>query len=241
MKGVQSHSRSAPPHRVQGNGHLRSWKTGAFAAVKFRFCQTLALCLLLAGCGSDDPVLTGGPGPRVDVVGDEFHVTFERRDAGRLRTRIDRDGRFLARDEPAGEPAGNAAEDRPGPWRVVARPLGEDLANLFWQKPEAEPRVIGRVAVVDGKAAHSRVVQTQGLQFVAWVERVPAVQRLMLSGIDPSGNEEIRDILKDGVPVDCAPSIAAMGPQLLLAYVRRGRLRTKLVRLPAVWFEKETP
>jgi len=200
-----------------------------------RLLLVLGSLFLLLGCSKEDPVLTGTNGPRVDVADGEFQVIFERANTGPLLSRINRQGRFLEREQPT-EADEETAFSFNAPWQVAVERLTPEVGSLRWRKNGEADRVLGRVPILDGQAAYSQPVRSGDLLFVAWVEQVPGAQRLMLGAINAATGELLLEILKDGVAENASPAIGVLDQQLLLAYVRRGRLKTKLVRLPPAWF-----
>jgi len=54
----------------------------------------------------------------------------------------------------------------------------------------------------------------------------------MLTSLNLRNGIANTQILKDGLAADCAPTIGVVDNNLLVAYVRRGRIRSQLIRLP---------
>jgi len=203
----------------------------------------LAIMLVgLIGCGNRDPVLTGAEGPDVRAEGDRFVIRYERENAGPLRSEVDQTGRFQVREAAGDTAPPQAIKELAEGWRPELVSLQSDeVGQLVWRHPDQSDLVVGRVQIQDGEAVRSRLLESGPLRMVVWVEQLPATRRLMLAALDTRTGTLHREILKDGVPEDCSPSADVIGPQLFYAYVRRGRLKTSLVRLQGRWFEEVRP
>jgi len=194
----------------------------------------------MVGCGKRSVVRGEGPGPLV-VPGEAggFVVAYPGVDDVWRGHRLDRTGRFLER-EIVLESIPEVERAETDLWQCLVRPLGDDRARLAWRAPSGETWEIGVTPLIDGEAAIAPLVRAENLLFLVWIETAPTVSRLMVSAVDVESGAVFGDILRDGVPADGRPGFAVVDRQMFLAFVRRGRLRTGLIRLPGNWFEPAT-